>query len=51
MSVLCPPLSSLIRHEERPDFKKVEESMSSYYNSISNKANPEGAAAAAKPVK
>ncbi|XP_073332673.1 tyrosine-protein kinase ZAP-70 [Pagrus major] len=39
------------KHEERPDFKKVEESMRSYYNSISNEAEPEGAAAAAKPVK
>lgn len=52
----CPePMYALMKecwtykHEERPDFKKVEESMSSYYNSISNK--PEGAAAAAKPVK
>ncbi|KAL7396773.1 hypothetical protein ABVT39_011651 [Epinephelus coioides] len=35
------------KHEERPDFKKVEESMRSYHYSISNKAKPEGAAAAA----
>ncbi|KAM9358249.1 tyrosine-protein kinase ZAP-70 [Symphorus nematophorus] len=39
------------KHEERPDFKKVEESMRSYHYSISNKAKPEGAAAAAEPVK
>lgn len=43
--------SSLPRHEERPDFKKVEESMRSYHYSISNKATPEGAAAAAEPIK
>ncbi|KAM9848693.1 tyrosine-protein kinase ZAP-70 [Aulostomus maculatus] len=35
------------KHENRPDFKKVEESMRSYHYSISNKAKPEGAAAAA----
>ncbi|TMS20754.1 Tyrosine-protein kinase ZAP-70 [Larimichthys crocea] len=39
------------KHEDRPDFKKVEESMRSYHYSISNKAKPEGAAAAAEPVK
>lgn len=38
------------KHEERVDFKKVEESMRSYHYSISNKAKPEGAAAAAAPV-
>lgn len=50
----CGPfsLSSLIRHEDRPDFKKVEESMRSYHYSISNKAKVEGAeAAAAEPTK
>uniref|UniRef100_UPI0037E84DB1 tyrosine-protein kinase ZAP-70 n=1 Tax=Semicossyphus pulcher TaxID=241346 RepID=UPI0037E84DB1 len=35
------------KHEERPDFKKVEESMRSYHFSVSNKAKPEEAAAAA----
>ncbi|KAK2835283.1 hypothetical protein Q5P01_015767 [Channa striata] len=35
------------KHEDRPDFKKVEESMRSYHYSISNKAKPEAAAAAA----
>ncbi|XP_074490933.1 tyrosine-protein kinase ZAP-70 [Sebastes fasciatus] len=35
------------KHEERPDFKKVEESMRAYHYSISNKAKTEGAAAAA----
>lgn len=30
-------LLSFTRHEDRPDFKKVEESMKSYYSSISNK--------------
>ncbi|XP_029987213.1 tyrosine-protein kinase ZAP-70 [Sphaeramia orbicularis] len=41
------------KHEDRPDFKKVEESMRLYHYSISNKAKPEGsaAAAAAEPVK
>ncbi|KAK5869660.1 hypothetical protein PBY51_024362 [Eleginops maclovinus] len=39
------------KHEDRPDFKKVEESMRSYHYSISNKAKPEGAAAAAEPIK
>ncbi|XP_076582390.1 tyrosine-protein kinase ZAP-70 [Chaetodon auriga] len=39
------------KHEERPDFKKVEESMRSYHYSVSNKAKPEGAEAAAEPVK
>ncbi|KAM9384738.1 tyrosine-protein kinase ZAP-70 isoform 1-T2 [Pholidichthys leucotaenia] len=34
------------KHEDRPDFKQVEESMRSYYYSISNKAKVEGAAAA-----
>ncbi|XP_070764693.1 tyrosine-protein kinase ZAP-70 isoform X2 [Enoplosus armatus] len=38
------------KHEDRPDFKKVEEYMRSYHYSISNKAKPEGAAAAAEPV-
>ncbi|AWP10708.1 Tyrosine-protein kinase [Scophthalmus maximus] len=43
----------IYKHEDRPDFKKVEESMRSYHYSISNKAKPEGAAAeaAAEPVK
>ncbi|KAK5930584.1 hypothetical protein CgunFtcFv8_026806 [Champsocephalus gunnari] len=41
----------IYKHEERPDFKKVEESMRSYHYSISNKATPEGAAAAAEPIK
>ncbi|XP_044218311.1 tyrosine-protein kinase ZAP-70 [Thunnus albacares] len=40
------------KHEDRPDFKKVEESMRSYHYSISNKAKVEGAeAAAAEPIK
>ncbi|XP_068563672.1 tyrosine-protein kinase ZAP-70 [Cebidichthys violaceus] len=39
------------KHEERPDFKKVEESMRSYHYSISNKAKPEGAAATGEPIK
>ncbi|XP_067452590.1 tyrosine-protein kinase ZAP-70 [Thunnus thynnus] len=41
------------KHEDRPDFKKVEESMRSYHYSISNKAKVEGAeaAAAAEPTK
>uniref|UniRef100_A0A3B4U8L8 Tyrosine-protein kinase n=1 Tax=Seriola dumerili TaxID=41447 RepID=A0A3B4U8L8_SERDU len=39
------------KHEERPDFKKVEESMRSYHYSISNKAKLEGAEAAAEPDK
>ncbi|XP_053287050.1 tyrosine-protein kinase ZAP-70 [Pleuronectes platessa] len=58
----CPPACSermyavmnecwTYKHEDRPDFKKVEESMRSYHYSISNKAKPEGAAAAAEPVK
>ncbi|XP_071342355.1 tyrosine-protein kinase ZAP-70 isoform X1 [Trachinotus anak] len=37
------------KHEDRPDFKKVEESMRLYHYSISNKAKLEGAAAAAEP--
>nr|AZN18334.1 tyrosine-protein kinase [Channa argus x Channa maculata] len=37
-------------HEDRPDFKKVEESMRSYHYSISNKVKPEAAAAAAEPI-
>ncbi|KAL3047186.1 hypothetical protein OYC64_021415 [Pagothenia borchgrevinki] len=45
----------IYKHEERPDFKKVEESMRSYHYSISNKATSEGAAAtpegAAAPIK
>lgn len=45
------PLSSLTRHEERPDFKKVEESMRTYNQSITNEGKTEGAAAAAEPVK
>ncbi|XP_060934057.1 tyrosine-protein kinase ZAP-70 [Limanda limanda] len=58
----CPPACSermyavmnecwTYKHEDRPDFKKVEETMRSYHYSISNKAKPEGAAAAAEPVK
>lgn len=43
-------LSSFPRHEDRPDFKKVEESMRSYHYSISNKAKLEEAPAAAEPV-
>ncbi|XP_040895872.1 tyrosine-protein kinase ZAP-70 [Toxotes jaculatrix] len=39
------------KHEERPDFNKVEESMRLYHYSVSGKAKPEGAAAAAEPVK
>ncbi|XP_054646905.1 tyrosine-protein kinase ZAP-70 [Dunckerocampus dactyliophorus] len=39
------------KHEDRPDFKKVEESMRSYHYSISNKVNPEGSATAAEPNK
>ncbi|XP_075944399.1 tyrosine-protein kinase ZAP-70 [Anarhichas minor] len=39
------------KHEERPDFKKVEESMRSYHYSISNKAKPEEAAATSEPIK
>ncbi|XP_068445900.1 tyrosine-protein kinase ZAP-70 isoform X6 [Clinocottus analis] len=39
------------KHEERPDFKKVEESMRAYHYSISNKAKPEEAAAIAEPIK
>uniref|UniRef100_A0A3Q3KIV8 Tyrosine-protein kinase n=1 Tax=Monopterus albus TaxID=43700 RepID=A0A3Q3KIV8_MONAL len=39
------------RQEERPDFKKVEESMRSYHYSISKKAKPEEDAAAAEPDK
>lgn len=39
------------KQEERPNFKKVEESMRSYHYSISKKAKAEGAAAAAEPVK
>ncbi|KAK9519554.1 hypothetical protein VZT92_022278 [Zoarces viviparus] len=38
------------KHEERPDFKKVEESMRSYHYSISNKAKSEGAAATSEPI-
>ncbi|XP_042339994.1 tyrosine-protein kinase ZAP-70 isoform X2 [Plectropomus leopardus] len=38
------------KHEERPDFKKVEESMRSYHYSVSNKAKTEGAEAAAEPI-
>lgn len=38
------------KHEDRPDFKKVEESMRTYYYSISKKAKPEGASAA-EPTK
>lgn len=30
-------LLSFTRHEDRPDFKKVEESMQSYYSSLSKK--------------
>ncbi|XP_072245269.1 tyrosine-protein kinase ZAP-70 isoform X2 [Leuresthes tenuis] len=40
------------KHEERPDFKKVEESMRTYHYSISSKAKVKGAeAAAAEPTK
>ncbi|XP_039984730.1 tyrosine-protein kinase ZAP-70 isoform X2 [Xiphias gladius] len=39
------------KHEERPDFKKVEESMRFYHYSLSNKVKPEGAAADAEPDK
>ncbi|XP_020512498.2 tyrosine-protein kinase ZAP-70 isoform X1 [Labrus bergylta] len=39
------------KHDERPDFKKVEEYMRSYHYSISNKAKSEEGAAAAEPVK
>ncbi|KAL6108217.1 zap70 [Pungitius sinensis] len=41
----------IYKHEERPDFKKVEESMRSFHYSISNKAKPEGAAATAELIK
>lgn len=34
--VLSRPLS-FTRHEDRPDFKKVEESMKSYHNSMATK--------------
>uniref|UniRef100_A0AAX7V173 non-specific protein-tyrosine kinase n=1 Tax=Astatotilapia calliptera TaxID=8154 RepID=A0AAX7V173_ASTCA len=37
------------KHEDRPDFKKVEEAMRSYHYSISGKAKPEEGAAAAAP--
>ncbi|XP_061594763.1 tyrosine-protein kinase ZAP-70 [Cololabis saira] len=37
-------------HEERPDFKKVEESMRSYHYSISAKAKTDETAAAANPT-
>nr|XP_040039838.1 tyrosine-protein kinase ZAP-70 [Gasterosteus aculeatus aculeatus]XP_040039839.1 tyrosine-protein kinase ZAP-70 [Gasterosteus aculeatus aculeatus] len=40
----------IYKHEERPDFKKVEESMRSYHYSISNKAKLEGAAATAELI-
>ncbi|XP_054458508.1 tyrosine-protein kinase ZAP-70 [Anoplopoma fimbria] len=39
------------KHEDRPDFKKVEESMRSYHYSISNKAKIEGASATDEPIK
>lgn len=42
---------SLSSHEDRPDFKKVEESMRTYHYSISSKAKPDGAEAAAMPSK
>uniref|UniRef100_A0A3Q0S7I3 Tyrosine-protein kinase n=1 Tax=Amphilophus citrinellus TaxID=61819 RepID=A0A3Q0S7I3_AMPCI len=40
------------KHEDRPDFKKVEEAMRTYHYSISSKAKPEegAAAAAAEPT-
>uniref|UniRef100_A0A665WQ35 Tyrosine-protein kinase n=1 Tax=Echeneis naucrates TaxID=173247 RepID=A0A665WQ35_ECHNA len=38
------------KHEDRPDFKKVEESMRSYHYSVSKKVKPEGAAATAEPA-
>lgn len=44
-------LLSLTRHEDRPDFKKVAESMKTYYYSISSKAKLDGATAAAELVK
>ncbi|XP_056132982.1 tyrosine-protein kinase ZAP-70 [Lampris incognitus] len=39
------------KHEERPDFKKVEGAMRTYYYSISNKGQPEGQTEAATPIK
>ncbi|XP_057697890.1 tyrosine-protein kinase ZAP-70 isoform X2 [Corythoichthys intestinalis] len=39
----------IYKHEDRPDFKKVEEAMRSYHYSISNKVKPLGAVAAAEP--
>ncbi|KAM3876001.1 tyrosine-protein kinase ZAP-70 [Diretmus argenteus] len=39
------------KHEDRPNFEKVERSMGSYHNSISSKAQPEGKAGAAEPIK
>lgn len=39
--------SFIIRHENRPDFKKVEASMRTYHYSLSNKVNLEVEAAAA----
>ncbi|MEQ2184744.1 hypothetical protein GOODEAATRI_011287 [Goodea atripinnis] len=38
-------------YKDRPDFKKVEESMRTYHYSISGKAKVEGADAAAEPSK
>ncbi|MEQ2269180.1 hypothetical protein XENORESO_000858, partial [Xenotaenia resolanae] len=46
---LSPKISNA--HEDRPDFKKVEESMRTYHYSISGKAKLEGADAAAEPSK
>ncbi|KAJ3600038.1 hypothetical protein NHX12_033990 [Muraenolepis orangiensis] len=39
------------KHEDRPDFKKVEGSMRSYYYSISNKPQPGEEADTAEPIK
>uniref|UniRef100_A0A667XGV4 Tyrosine-protein kinase n=1 Tax=Myripristis murdjan TaxID=586833 RepID=A0A667XGV4_9TELE len=39
------------KHEDRPDFKKVEENMRAYHYSLSNKAQPEANAGAAEPIK
>ncbi|XP_034036041.1 tyrosine-protein kinase ZAP-70 [Thalassophryne amazonica] len=54
----CPPQMYALmmecwtyKHEDRPDFKKVEESMRSYLCSISTKAKPEEPAGNAEPIK
>lgn len=36
--IVASRLLSFTRHEDRPDFKKVEGSMKSYYSSIANKS-------------